>query len=241
MKRRPRTVNKSLEAKKSGPLATMNWDIPKSSSSDIIIPKILAMQGLSDMVTDGKAKLGEFRESVSGRLIGSTEKPFDIIPVSIAKMWHIQKRVGKKYEFCRKDPINPQNEDLEWEYTENGEQYKRERAYEVYCLLPEEADGLPFLMVFKNTSLYAGRKIWNQMYIFNPRAGLTPASHLITVSGSIQKNDMGTYMVMDARVSRKATDEEVAFAYQWSETIAGGTVKESSTEREAQHVPEIPF
>ena len=62
-------MGKEVTVKKEQAVSTEvnlgEWGIPEVMSSDILIPKILPMQPLSELVTDDKALAGEFRDSVS--------------------------------------------------------------------------------------------------------------------------------------------------------------------------------
>ena len=62
------------------------WGDAPVSARDIIIPKILAMQGLSELVTDGKAKFGDFVDSVTHQVLGSIDKPLEFVPFHMTKL-----------------------------------------------------------------------------------------------------------------------------------------------------------
>jgi len=75
-------------------------------ANDIIIPKILPMQGLSVMVADGKAMMGEFRDSLSGEKLGSIAEPIPFIPFHVEKVWDILEEDGDQYKWVRSEPLS---------------------------------------------------------------------------------------------------------------------------------------
>ena len=56
------------------------WGETEVTSKDIVIPKILCMQGLSDLVSDGKAKMGDFVDSLEGNILGDIDNPVAFVP-----------------------------------------------------------------------------------------------------------------------------------------------------------------
>lgn len=205
------------------------------SSKDVVIPKILPMQGLSQMVADGKASMGEFRDSVNGSLVGSIDKPFSIIPFHVEKVWDIkEEQADGSYKYSRsvaidENPLSPgYNDNLPWEGEENGLKVQRIRRMNFYVLLPSEVEAnesIPYVLSFKSTSIKEGKKLFTQMYVRNLRAQLPPPGFVVEIGGQRVKNDKGTFIVPTVKPSRKATAAEVSEAFSWFKMVKKGAVK----------------
>src|SRR6185369_11032375 len=63
------------------------WGKREIRSSSIVIPQILKMELMSDLVAEGKAKFGDFVDSLSGEVLGNIEKPLVIIPIEVQEVW----------------------------------------------------------------------------------------------------------------------------------------------------------
>lgn len=223
------------------------WATPDVSTDDLVIPKILAMQGLSDAVTNGNAKFGEFRDSLNNKLVGSIDKPFEFIPVYCQKLWLVFDATSKKKEFLRTEQLTELNKDHPFQY-ENLQTKKKEewqRVYSFYVLLPEEVKAghaMPYIINFKGTSFQAGKILFTQCFVINPRAGKSPASQVMLLGGTKQSNDMGTFVVMNTKLTRAASKGEEAEAQRWNQILATIKVKVDDrdlkkTETDAEKVP----
>lgn len=116
-------------------------------ASDIIIPKLWLMQGLSDLVAADKAKAGEIRRSTNEELVGGPNSPVEFIPITFQNKWVIQEKVGKKFEYRKtvsrdgglqdamKIITDRTGENLEWEFQHNGTDWKRVKVLNVFALL----------------------------------------------------------------------------------------------------------
>jgi hypothetical protein len=189
------------------------WGTPDIGAQDILIPKILLMQGLSQFVADGAAQIGDFRDSVSGALLGNLSTPIQFLPVHIDKTWVLSKKIGDRFKYQTMMPVTRDNENMEWEYTDNeGVLCRRDYTMTCYCLLPSDVkEGLPmpYTISFRRTSMRAGKKLFTQMYIRNKQAGKVPPASVMELSAKREKNDQGTYMVLDIAPVRASSNEEI--------------------------------
>lgn len=220
------------------------WGTQEVTSNDIIIPRILAMQGMSDMVTEGKAKFGEIRESLNEDILGNIDQPFEILPFKVEKIWRIETQDGKK--LLRIDPIvsNPQSSDYNddpsnmFEIVEKGEHFRKVKAYNFFLLIPSELEKggvIPYMLQLKVTSIRAAKKLMTQMYTKNRAAKKSPAASIFDLSVGKQQNDHGTFVVFDVSVKRDSTKEEEATAFQWFKMLQGTAHKVHDVEEE------VPF
>lgn len=197
------------------------WGANEMTAQDIVIPKLLLMQGMSEQVSSGKAKLGDYVNSVTQEILGSVEKPIEIVPFMMEKFWVHNKFNGKKWAFDFIERMTPQNQSDSWEYTNaKGEKCKRIYTYNFYVLVAGQA--LPLITSFSSTSAKAGKELATQMYTINALAKKAPASKVILLGGKIDKNDDGSYAVKSIKVARNTTDEELTEAFSWYTTIKGG-------------------
>lgn len=231
-------MSKEVAVKQTGALSTEvlnEWGVPVISSQDIVIPKILPMQGLSVAVAEGRASMGEFRDSLSNNLIGKIDQPFECIPFYVDKCWDIMKeQPDGDFEWDSTVPIveNPAspdyNDNWQWEAVVEGKKVKNVRRFNFYVLLPSELENggaVPYILSFRSTSFKEGRKLFTQMYMRNIRAGLPPAAYVIKIGGTRQKNDKGIFIVPNYELGRRTTDQELSEALAWIKMIKSGRVK----------------
>ncbi len=211
------------------------WGAPQMSSQDIVLPKILPMQGSSVLVAARKAMIGEFRDSLSGAKLGTIDEPIEVIPFYLEKAWDIlEQQADGQFKWARSVPVveNPMDKDYndnwKWEAEADGKKIKNVRRFNFYCLLPSEvADGsaLPYVLSFKSTSIKEGKKLFTQMYVKNVKAGMPPAAFTVNIGGKMTTNDKGTFVVINYSPGRKTSDKELAECLQWIKTIRSGKVK----------------
>ena len=193
------------------------WGVPEISAKDTIIAKIFPMQMMSKKVADGQAVFGEFRDSVTNEKLGDFANPVEFIPISVTKVW-IESTLenGKDWKYQKSYGITAENDNLPYGEVIAGVRTKRVRTYNALVLLASEAlVGIPRIISFRVSSMRAGQKLLTQMYVANRQAKLSPAAKAMKLVGSKQKNDKGTFVVLDVEVSRNATGEEQAKALEW--------------------------
>lgn len=207
--------------------------------SDIVIAKILPMQGLSQLVADGKAMMGEFRDSLSGAKLGSITEPFPIIPFHVEKVWDILEEQGDQYKWVRsealvEDPLKPgYNDNLPWNDVVDGINVKRVRRMNFFVMLPSQiatGEAVPYLLSFKSTSYREGKKLFTQMYLRNRKANLPPPAYTFILSGVKQKNDKGTFITPTLELGPKSTPEQITECFNWYQLVKKGAVKVDTTE-----------
>ena len=189
------------------------------TAKDIVIPKIWTMQGLSDLVTEGKAKLGEYVNSVTGEILGDYKTGgLEFIPFHMKKVWY----VFEDGEFKESVPITSQNEDLPFEEDNGITKITRSKVFQFYVLLTSELEAgaaIPYVLQFTRTSLQAGKVLATQMYMQNKMAGLPPAGMAFKLAGILEKNDKGSFIVNKVQKSRQANYNELEIAYSWFQAV----------------------
>lgn len=226
------------------PSSVSEWGAPEVASHDIMIPRILAMQGMSEMVTSGKAKFGEIRESLNEEVLGDFDTPMEMIVFRKETTWRIESENGKELfamEPIVGDPGSPQfNDDprnIIDGLTHDGSAARKVKAYNFFVLLPKEIEAgtaLPYMIQMKVTSIRAAKKILTQAYVKNIQANKGPAATVFELRVDKQQNDHGTFAVFDVSVVRDASEVEYATAFQWFKTLQGQAPKVHSED-------EVPF
>lgn len=120
-------------------------------ASDVLIPRLLLMQGTSPLVTSRKARIGDMVRSTTAEVVGDPEKPFDIVPLKMQNSWISFQRVpgenvpqfrGQEHRGAQRDStgaIVGTNEDLPWEFKgPNGEDMFRRKAITLFALVPSD-------------------------------------------------------------------------------------------------------
>lgn len=223
---------------------------PQLSTQDIKLPVLQAVQAMSDSAKAGKAKEGDFFDSSSARVIGNINDGLEIIPIHMNIVWHIfhYDKKAKKYLWNSKTPLetNPSSSNYndKWKYEEvisvdgTPTEIKRERHMEFFVIVPKGDSSLPYQLTFKVTSIKAGKQLATQMYIENAAAGLVPPARAFILGGHIDKNDKGSFSVMDIKPSRNSTESEIASAFKWYKLILAGAVQVAEVKEEDISKPE---
>lgn len=216
------------------------FDNDASDSRDLILPKILLMQGLSELVSEGKAIMGEMRGSVDGNLLGGRDKPLEVIPFYMSKSWILFAEKDGKLEYSGQVPFGPDNANWQWDAIVDGQKVRRDQSINLYCCLPKEIETgifMPYLITFRRTSYTAGRKavtLKEKLRMFKrPLASTT-----LVVSCKPEKNDKGTFYVWDITQGRNSTEEEMKAVAPWMSMVKQSQVKvdDSDLEKETMKV-----
>lgn len=195
------------------------WGAEEISNEDIIIPKIMLMQPMSELVTDGIASIGEFRDSLNkDKKIGDSKTPVSIIVFGSFKTW-VEFKDG---EYLTTKPMTPENSGLpQEEIVEEGAVITRDRVMNFYCLRPEDieaGEAFPYVLACRRTSYGAGKKIathLKKLQMFRKPA----AAKVFSLSSRKETNDKGTFFVMDIDVKGDSTNEQVKAAYIWHQAL----------------------
>jgi hypothetical protein len=214
-----------------------SWGSEGVDSTDILIPKLLLMQGQSTFVAEGRASVGEIVNSVTGEILGGKTKGVDVVPFFSTKSWIYMEKRGEKYEYVRAEPYTAANADRAIDgISPDGTAFRYDRSLNFYALVAAEAtnaDALPILLSFRRTSYTAGKKIatfFKQCEMLK----LPPASRVLTLTSSSQKNDLGTFAVFEVASGRATTSAEVSGAFRWYSAIKKGMHKVDDSDLKEQ-------
>jgi hypothetical protein len=229
-------MSKEVAKKASSAVSTelSQWGSgPDISTNDIVVPKLLLMQGTSDFVKQRKAQYGDLIDSIDHKVLGSPEKPFEVVPFFIKKYFTIRNKNTPKKDFMRVEALTPETDHMPYfDMDADGTEVIRERTYELYCVQAAEVSigGLPLVIRLKASNEKTGKAVFTQMYIKNKNANLSPAAVAFEVSSREEAKEGNTYMVFDVKPKRVATKEEQDACLVWHKMTTKIKVDESDGE-----------
>lgn len=203
---------------------------PDVSAKDLVVPKLILMQGTSDLVKKKKAQYGDLLDSIDKKILGSSDRAFEVIPYHVNKYYTIRNKNTPKKDFIRKDALTMDTDNLPYFDIEDGMEIIRERTYEIYCVQAGDQEGLPLVIVLKASNEKTGKAVFTQMYIKNRNAKLSPAAVVFEVSSREETRDDNSYMVYDMKPTRRSTKEEEASCLTWFKMVSQIKVDESEEE-----------
>lgn len=248
-----KAVAKKQKTQLPAEVANSAWGAEDANTENVLIPKLLLMQGLSQAVSDEKASMGDFVDSTTLEVLGTGRekgyKPVRFIPIKCFETWVVYEKLGgEKLQFKEIVPFGGEN--AKWE--RETETYRRDRVLNFYVLLEEQANNpaaLPYTLAFRRTSFVAGKKLsthFTQCKLAATRGkGRPPAATIFELSATKRENDHGTFYVWDVAPAGETKPEHLQVAYEWFQTLkneadkytvdnseyaeeAGGTVNEES-------------
>jgi hypothetical protein len=201
-----------------------DWGAESVDAKDMMIPKVLLMQGLSKLVAEEKAAMGDLIDSVSFAKLGDKKTPLEIIPFYSFKTWIIlQKKPGEeKYDYVETLSMDSSNEHLDPNETlEDGTEIRRDRVISFYVLLAkdfEEGAVLPYVVAFRRKSYPTGKKVVNHFKNMSMMR-MPPAAKKLLLSCRLEQNDKGTFYVFDVAQGAKSSQDEIDMAKVWYDNV----------------------
>lgn len=208
-------------------------------ASDVLIPRLLLMQGISPLVTSRKASLGDMVRSTTGEKVGDPEHPVEIVPIRMTNSWINFEVVGNKPEFRGMEERNTSNEQLPWEYEgDTPNKWTRRKAITLYALLPADVEKyekeieraieageapdlnrtvLPVVLTFQSTSFkWAGKKcasFFNNVRVnaarMKGKMDIAPFQYMLPLTCREEKNNKGSFYVFDMNPPKALKDQKV--------------------------------
>lgn len=200
-------------------------------ASDIIIPKVLLMQAISQLVEQDKAKQGDFVHSLDEVVVGAKEdKPVEFIVLGMFKT--LQTYEDNKY--VKTESLTPENAGLPYEEVVNGVTVNRTKTMNYYVIRPADVENMsvfPMVITFKRTSLKGGKKLATKLMMLE-EFGAEIYMKTFKLVAKQEEGDKGKYYVMDIMDGRKSNDVEVKQAIKWSERLKTTAVQVHEAENE---------
>lgn len=208
-------------------------------SSDIVIPKVLLMQGLSELVGERKAQIGDMVRSTTAEKLGDDKAPITFIPLKMQNSWTIQEKINGKYEFRRIEARTAANEDAPWDYVESGTDWKRVKTINVFALLPKDIAAfkeeiknevidlektlMPVVISFRSKSFNAGKDV--ATFFTKVKANLqynknvAPYKYELSLTCKQEENDKGKFFVFKVGKSQPIAQDLIEEAAKWYQIL----------------------
>ncbi len=220
----------------AAPMPT-NVVVPHIGKDEFVAAKILPIHYISEKAKgkDKSAEPGEFRDTIENKLFGSTEHPFEFIPLHATNFWAVYDMTeGGQGKFLENMPLTATNENLKWEEVIGAQKIKRVKTCECYVLIPEEVktgEAFPYVLSFRSTSYKKGGGVlMTQMYKKNAMSGKAPFANVCELGLKEESNDSGDFFVQNVKPKRAATAEEVAAAAKWYDLVVQGQVAKDDSD-----------
>jgi hypothetical protein len=215
---------------------------PMVDPSDILIPRLLLMQGLSEFVAKGEAKMGDIVKSTTGQVLA---KPVAMIPLSYDKTWILTEKVNGQHEFRRVEPFTFENAHLPWEYHDNGQEWKRTMSLNFYVLLPDDikrdveareaykktgqfpdasASLLPVSISFRSTS-YAAGKVLTTHFAMAKSFPMPPYASTFKLSSETQTKNKKTFANYKVENAGPTPEAYLDACKAWHATVERASLK----------------
>lgn len=241
-----------------------SWGSEGISNSDIIIPRLLLMQGLSEAVNDGVAAAGDIIRSTTRKILAKKGDGVDFIPLMSFKSWVLSEKVADKFEYRREEPMNAANENLPWSFTAKNDkgvdtEWRRDQSINIYTLLaddiaragkalealsrgemPAAEDALmPCLISFRRSSYRTGRQMLT-FFKSCEQFKVPPASGVYKLSSAIEKGEKGTYHVFQAEQKGRSTVEQLGVAKDWWKILNTAKIAIDADTLDGDHPAAVP-
>lgn len=219
------------------------WDTETVDTKDILIPKILLMHGSSDLVKKGVRNVGEIIKSTSEEVVAKRNETLDVLVFEKWKEWRIMKKpAGKeRYEYVRTEAWAPENDELPWEYQENGEDYRRDKTMNFYGLIAKEAEagtGFPVKLSFVRTSFRSGLKIADaySRALMNKQP---PTSQIFKIGSEVREGVDDSYLAFTAVVGEKSSEAMQKAALGWRKIVQQAKKTNAVVDHEVDDEPVV--
>ena len=189
-----------------------DWGFDNSvSDSDVVIPKLLLMQKTSQLVDDENSgvSVGDIVRSTSKEILAKKGGPLEFVPIHQFKTWVKYDMSSGSPKFAGIEPCSSANEDLEWEYEEDGKQMRRDMTLNFYVLLKEDlvahveakekgttTNLFPCLVSFSRTSYRAGKILATHFFMCGRNRIPVPGT-VYSLSSERKSNDSNSWYTLD--------------------------------------------
>lgn len=233
---------KPLSAEVSSMFDEMEYS--STEAKDLLIPKILLMQGSSARVKDlATHKAGDIIESINSRVYGSARdadaKSLKFIPIYMYKTWVKHEIFGKKMQYVETYPVTPENTSQRWESEEIIDNvkhtYKLTKNINFYVMLEKDFGNVlavPHVLAFRSTSARSAAIIENwfsecsvaqKARIKSDMNGnlMLPFAKVFELGGKLEKDDDHSWFVFKTTEieAMKENDPRIAQVFGWYKTV----------------------
>jgi len=192
-------------------------------AKDIILSRVLCMNGMSPLVVQGKATVGELRDSVTGALLCEKDQSLEAIFYNPFKTWVVFQ--GDVFDSIH--AYTKENADWQWEEKVGDKVIKRKKTLNYYVALPKDIEAgtyVPKVISFQSIGYKYGKKIESRR-IHLKRFGKPLATQVFQISSLQHQKDSKTWFLIDPLSKRDSTVEEINAISEWAEIMKTKTVE----------------
>lgn len=178
------------------------------TSRDTIATKIFHQQSTSDLVKAKQAEDGDFCDSVTGEVLVKKDKPLRIlILLTYINIQTLKEQPNGKFKYHSTEAQTAENANFEYEYEENGENYRRRLQYNYFCMVEGYLDELPFVLSLTSTKVKVARKM-NTLMMKMTAANLPSWARYFELHNVLEKNDEGSWYGLNVIRSKDPVSAE---------------------------------
>lgn len=201
------------------------WGNEGISTSDVLIPQLMLAHGLSKIVQNGGAKIGDiFNSNTSEVLARLNEKKLCFVPISYHREWHVVEvtKQGERKPYER-FLVDDKNENLEKEgviEARDGRKIfvERKKSHNFFVLLPQFIEELPFLIKFKGSNQMTGRRLVTHLQTSQLKG--KPAAALVwSIYTSMHSYNDRTYPIFNVEPGEETPKAVLDVAFKWYNQI----------------------
>ncbi len=211
-----------VSGKEGAPLGMEEVDM----QTDIQMPRIAILQGLSEMVVDGKGQIGELADSLSKEVFG---KEMEIIPLFLFKS-RLMFLAGQGAVLMSRNGLTITQASAEYEQYlgkncdelpesqwQGAEPPKLSMVYNFPCLKVDRLNEFPISLSLMRTSTKTAKTLISLAMM----SGEDIFARKYRLSTENTKNDKGTFAIAKIELAGKCTDEEYTIAKGWYKKMRG--------------------
>lgn len=205
--------NAVAEVKTGLPAAQTVSDLIGFGTNDLEVPTLLLMQNTSELVGDGKAKLGDIYHTGSLEVVGGVGAPVELIPLAGYKTLITYDMSKGNPQFMRQEKMTQELELLPPTGMEGNKPVRRDVSLNFFVVLAKDLEsGVPFptLISFRRTNAKAGRQLFTHVTKLVKFMEAPAYMQVVTLGAKKEKFETNTYAVYDFGLGRKATETELA-------------------------------
>jgi len=214
------------------------------------------MQGLSDLVAQGKATVGDIVKLPQGTIVAKRGQTIEIIPLILHESWALEEKVSNKFEYRKREVRDVSNDDLPWEFENGGTQWRRSKVQEYFVLLLQDilddekerakiskgqfADPdkalLPCVLTFQRTNFNAGREL--STFFAKARSYRTPLFFKkFKLSTEAATNAKGTFSTYSVVQGENTPEKYYEVCTNWQSMVKKGHAKAAEMEDSGEASP----
>jgi len=219
-----------------------DWGTENVDSTDILIPRILLMQGQSKLVTAEKAQTGQIIESVTNKVLAEKGKTLEFIPLKTFKNTIVMSANDNQFMYQRE--FETEDGKPPWEKEINGELVRIFPTLNFFVMLTTDLDSataIPMVLSFRSTQYKKGRIL---LSYFNEckMTKSPPAANTFTLGVEKTSNDKGTWYLYDINRHEKTPKKYMGKLYEWWQILTGKGIEVDAIEKDVDASDDkVPF